>query len=560
MVDPITGLPEVDDLSQEINCSLPLRPQSPLVRGSHLDKSVERPSRRINISSVNNDCIQPPAKRSELQGFVPPAFVVVHPRERFEHIVDAIQHVIDGDGQFLPDDELLSHHPPNLEQTKFSMSKKKLKLQFIDDVLDRFEDERWLYPDLFARKRKLWHKSVDRSVKFIDKFLHKHPTLGEYIRLHNAEQRIAKTAADCSSGPKKKNRKANNNTVSDFLDTVSKLTLPAPTEKIPKKSAVMESKTLENTAAKKPTFGKKMELYGKEANGREKEEKKRDKKKTSYARGESEPASKKQKREKVDEDMEDGDVHKTHLRKKGAGEAPTLSYPDTAGPDLENNSSLKLLPKEEKTYTPDVVDDSLGKGTEVVQIMSATSRGGIEKEMRNEEDIGKKMDVYCRIGDEEEIAVSRKKSDNGERVRKLSAVTPMIPSGLDDGMETDDEEWEPTGNERELAVCDPLVVQSTPSSIVSQSHSLCSVNSSLLGSPNASFSSQSSSLIACSSISSFNAPSSILPSSLSLLSHSFATATQTQNEAEKDKSEKREKTKMATSSGPRVRPTFGKRK
>ncbi|GMR48171.1 hypothetical protein PMAYCL1PPCAC_18366, partial [Pristionchus mayeri] len=195
-VDPITGLPS-EDSSQETTSSGPLRPQSPLVRGSHLDRSVDRTKKRSNLTTqVDNDNLQLPAQRGELQGLIPRVFAVVHLRERLDHIGDVVQCVIEGKEEFITEQELLLIHPPNLEKTRFSMSRKKLKLQFIDDILDRVEEDRYLDPDLFDRRRKkLWHKSVTRSLKFINKFLDKEVPNGKDVQPKDGNESVASTNA-----------------------------------------------------------------------------------------------------------------------------------------------------------------------------------------------------------------------------------------------------------------------------------------------------------------------------------------------------------------------------
>lgn len=63
-VDPITGLPNGDDSSQETQSIIPQRPQSPLVRGSHLDRSTDRAKKQSYfVNQLDNDHVQFPVKR-----------------------------------------------------------------------------------------------------------------------------------------------------------------------------------------------------------------------------------------------------------------------------------------------------------------------------------------------------------------------------------------------------------------------------------------------------------------------------------------------------------------
>ncbi|GMS95868.1 hypothetical protein PENTCL1PPCAC_18043, partial [Pristionchus entomophagus] len=491
-VDPITGLPEVDlvDSQSSSQSSLhSIRPQSPLVRGTHLDRSVDRFKKRPNITNqIDNDQLQRPVQRYELHGSMPPPYDVINPRERLDHIVESIQCIIDGQEEFISEQELLLSHPPNLEKTRFSMSKKKLKLQFMDDILDRFDDERWMYPEQFARRRKLWRNSVSRSVDFINMFLDGESSIGDYVRPNNADESCDDTsmvsASTRASTPKtSRGRPRNVDPASSSINSSSKIPKFARKKK--------EVKSTDNGSEQVPV---------------EKEKKKRGKKKASGDEDCEATSPKKCRKEKRVEEVNETKKAPTSKAKKHSfvprkkGKKGAVSEEAKGGDDEKESQVISVkdgdgdgeeMEKEEETIS--TINEEVIEKVEYGKEMS-------EMEKEKADDIKKRMEIF-NMDDEEEEEERKPVKMTSQRIISQPIVIPMIRAPGDDGMETDNEDWEPDASRREMTPPkglvstsqDPCLLPSTPSSYLS--HSLQSLfgslSSSLMGSPNNSFSSQS---------------------------------------------------------------------
>ncbi|KAF8375849.1 hypothetical protein PRIPAC_82278, partial [Pristionchus pacificus] len=583
-VDPITGLPNGDDSSQETQSIIPQRPQSPLVRGSHLDRSTDRAKKQSYfVNQLDNDHVQFPVKRGELQGFIPPAYGVVHMRERLDHIVDVVQSVIDGKEELVSEQELLSTHPLNLEKTRFTMSKKKLKLQFMDVILDRFDDDRSLHPQQFERRRKLWHKSVARSLKLINKFLEKELLSCENVRQSDCnenpgnatvgssaiQESISKTGRgrpktkailDNSTAPKKRGRKAKENTNEDGLASISKLTLPAPTRKIPKKSTTNDDKASANSSgnaeSKKPRFGRKrkdVEMTVSETSEQiidDNQTKKKTKKKQTDNEDCEATMPKKSRKDNASRDGSDTKKAPSNAKKPAFG-APKRGKKGSSGEKavgvLKQTETSDETNTEKPVSSGDLVDEV--KGAERMKSQSDNVND-------------KRLEVYEKMDEDVESVTMSSQKTSSQYV-----PIPLIPPSIrDEGMETDDEDWEPNETPKEItpprstfhSSQDNSLLPTSSSYISQSSQSLFgSVSSSLMGSPNTSFSSQTSSSLLAPPLmtSSFNLSSVLIPS------QQLATSTQiptTRSLRKQDEGEEKEKKPIL--SGPRVRPTFGKKK
>ncbi|GMR48170.1 hypothetical protein PMAYCL1PPCAC_18365 [Pristionchus mayeri] len=217
--------------------------------------------------------------------------------------------------------------------------------------------------------------------------------------------------------------------------------------------------------------------------------------------------------------------------------------------DNTGKKGAMTKPVEERKDYDDAVTEEQGEtgATEDLTVVIDHTVVRIDDEQEHANEMEKRLGVYDKIDEEEEP-----ENTTSQKKGTQSISVPLLAVSIrGDGMETDDDEWNPSDEPRELTPPRTLFTSQDP--YLSQSQSLFG---SLRSSPHASFSSQSSSSLLGPSINAtFNLSSSLLPS------QALATSTQipmSQAVIKEEESEKQDK--KPTASGPRVRPTFGKRK